>query len=789
MTIAKAFRLLLVFAAILIVAWSFGDVAIRSFQDPKAGRDVMLRIVFWGDANERNIVQACVDAFEAANPRIKVQMIHADFGNFDAKLKTMMAAGTPPDLFYLRDTDIESFAKLKLIEPLEEYIARDPQPWFSDFYPVLLDAFRFDGKLVGNGTLYGLPKDFTTVGFYINLDLFRQAGVPVPRDGWTWEQFDDAARKITALERTASGEKIYGVFMNAWPAVLRNIIWSYGGDFFPRDAEGNYDFTRSALSEPPARAALEMIRRQRFDEKTSYNPTGQAREGGQEFFTGNIGIIGPEGRWRTPRYREITAFDFDFVPVPHLEGKPPVSAIFTVAWAISHDTPHKAESWELLKFLAGPEGQRLTGRLGLAIPSLKSVAESDDFLQPGTKPASTPLFLDLVSVGRIGLMPQLREFESFVAEETTAAISLGRKTVDQATADIERRWTSELASPLKRGEFQQVNWAPVIGTVAAVLSVLLGILIWRARAERLGSLDRAQERAGLLFISPWIIGFALLTLGPMVLSAVLAFTRWSAMTPVSRAEYVGVSNFTQLFKYDDTFGQSLWVTLYFVVLAVPLTQVAALAVAMLMNQAVKGIAIFRTIYFLPSVISGVALGTLWLALFNNDYGLLNRMLAVPLGWIGLTPPDWFGRDAEWFAIPAFVIMSLWGVGAGMVIYLAGLKNIPASLYEAARIDGTTPWQTFRNITLPMLSPLVFFNLVMGIIGSFQVFTQAFVMTGRGPGNATLFYVLNLYYQAFEFHNMGYASAMAWVLFAIILAVTLLVFRAARNLVYYEALKG
>ena len=207
-----------------------------------------------------------------------------------------------------------------------------------------------------------------------------------------------------------------------------------------------------------------------------------------------------------------------------------------------------------------------------------------------------------------------------------------------------------------------------------------------------------------------------------------------------------------------------------------------------MNNSVRGINLFRTIYFLPSVITGVAMGTLWLALFNNDFGLINEVLRVPFGWVGLSPPDWFGTSANWAAIPAFVIMSVWGVGGAMVIYLAGLKSIPTSLYEAGTIDGTGPWRKFWNITLPMLSPLVFFNLVMGIIGSFQVFTQAFVMTGRGPDDSTLFYVLNLYYQAFEAHNMGYASAMAWVLFVIILFFTLLVFRGSRRFVYYEGLR-
>jgi len=235
-----------------------------------------------------------------------------------------------------------------------------------------------------------------------------------------------------------------------------------------------------------------------------------------------------------------------------------------------------------------------------------------------------------------------------------------------------------------------------------------------------------------------------------------------------------------------------------VILAVPVTQIAALAVALLMNLRLRGITFFRTVYFVPSVISGAALAVLWLQIFNNDYGLFNAMLRPVLRVFHTIPPNWFGvdqtvnppvNDAARWAIPAFVIMGLWGVGGGMILYLAGLKGIPTSLYEAATIDGAGPARKLWNVTLPMLSPLIFYNVVMGIIGSFQVFTQAYIMTGPGPANATLFYVLNLYRQAFEFHNMGYASAMAWILFLIILALTIFVFRGSKKLVYYEGLKA
>ena len=789
LTLARALRLLLGLAAGLLVLWAFADVAVRVARGGP-DRPVELTILFWGDADEARIVDTVARAYERSHPRVSVRQIHADYGNYGAKLKTMMAAGTPPDLFYLLPEDLAEFADAKLIRPVTPMLDRASPPWFGDFYPQLLDAFRYDGSTVGGGPLYGLPKDFTTYGMHVNLDLFRRAGVPVPRDGWTWDQFADAARKITALNDVPGGNangRVYGAYLNGWASVLRAIVWNHGGDFFATGPDGSTDFARTALESPPTREALGMVRRLRLDERTVYNPTGIATEGGQEFFTGNIGVIGPEGRWKTPRYRSITDFDWDFVPVPTVDGVPAKSLISTVAWGMSTDCAHPDDAYDLMLYLCGPEGAKMTGELGLAIPPLRSVAESDAFLQPGKKPLGTPAYLAALDSGVAPQYPRDREFGAILDEELSASLVLGTKTIDEAAADVRARWKRQQSRPLSTTEFPAVRWTPIVLVGGAGLLATLGLLAWKARRETLGPLDRRTERAGFSFIAPWVLGFAALTLGPMVLSLVLSFTRWSAMGPLGSAEWVGGANYAELLGYDDTFVQSLKVTLYYVVLAVPLTQAAALGVALLMNREVPGIGIFRTIYFVPSVISGVALGVLWLALFNNDFGLINRLLGPPLGYVGLSPPDWFGTDAAVAAIPAFVIMSLWGVGGGMVIYLAGLKGIPRSLYEAATIDGSGPVRKFWNVTLPMLSPLVFFNLVMGLIGSFQVFTQAFVMTGRGPANATLFYVLNLYYQAFEFHHMGYASAMAWVLFVLILLVTGVTFRASRRLVYYEGL--
>jgi multiple sugar transport system permease protein len=220
----------------------------------------------------------------------------------------------------------------------------------------------------------------------------------------------------------------------------------------------------------------------------------------------------------------------------------------------------------------------------------------------------------------------------------------------------------------------------------------------------------------------------------------------------------------------------------------------ALGAAMLMNSKVRGIGFFRAAWYLPSVLAGVGIAVLWRWVFDGDHGLMNAglqpILDSPiLSWANLTAPEWFGADAAWFGPPAFALMSLWAVGGPMMIYLAGLQGIPQSLHEAAELDGAGRWAKFRHVTLPMLSPVIFFNTIMAVIGSFQVFTQAFVMTGGEPGDLTRFYVLYLYNQAFEFHEMGYASAMAWLLLIIILALTVIMMRGSKRFVHYESLSS
>jgi len=292
-------------------------------------------------------------------------------------------------------------------------------------------------------------------------------------------------------------------------------------------------------------------------------------------------------------------------------------------------------------------------------------------------------------------------------------------------------------------------------------------------------LARKEARDGYLFIAPWLIGFVLFVAGPMLGALVLAFMQWDLF---STPRFTGLTNFRQLAR-DPLVRISLWNTAFFTFISVPLNLMAALGTALLLNQRIRFQSWFRTFFYLPSIMPAVAMAVLWFWIFNPDIGLANSLLS----FLGLPRLQWIWSPTT--SKPSFILMGLWSVGNTMVIFLAGLQGISQTLYEVAEIDGANWWQKFRAVTLPMLSPVILFNLVLGIIGSFQVFTSAFLLTNGGPQNSTLFIVLYLYRLGFEQFRMGYASAVAWLLFVIILIFTLIQLRLSKSWVYYEGGEG
>ncbi len=300
---------------------------------------------------------------------------------------------------------------------------------------------------------------------------------------------------------------------------------------------------------------------------------------------------------------------------------------------------------------------------------------------------------------------------------------------------------------------------------------------------KISRMRRLEALSGYLFVSPWLIGFLMLTLGPMLFSLYLGFTHWNFHEPMSTMKFIGLGNYKQIFFHDPLFWKALYNTTFYSIFAIPTGILFALFLALLLNQKLHGIAVFRTIFYVPALVTGVATVVLWQWILNPEFGILNGLLKM----IGIHGPAWL-YDPVWTK-PALILMHLWGVGTTMLIFLAGLQNIPTHLYEVADLDGASGWQKFLHVTLPMLTPTMFFNLVMAIIGAFQVFTVVYILAGDGgPGDSLLFYVLYLYRKAFVEFQMGYASALAWVLFMILFGLTLLVFRSSSLWVYYEGEK-
>ena len=306
-------------------------------------------------------------------------------------------------------------------------------------------------------------------------------------------------------------------------------------------------------------------------------------------------------------------------------------------------------------------------------------------------------------------------------------------------------------------------------------------MVTRARPRPFLSQRQQEALAGWLFASPWMLGFLLFIAGPMVASVVLSLMRWDLLTP---AKFVGLRNYRKLLTDDPLVFQSLKVSSIYAFASVPLNITLALFLAVLLNQKIRLMSLYRSIYYLPSVVGGIAVAVMWRTILGTRFGLINGMLRS----IGVAGPSWLG-DADWVLV-SFVLMSLWGAGGSMLIYLGGLQGIPSALYEAAEVDGAGSWRRFIHITIPMMTPVIFFNAVMGIIGALQVFVGPFIMTGGGPHNSSLFLVLYLYRNAFQYFKMGYASALAWILFIYIMVLSALVVRSSGAWVHYEgSLKG
>ena len=488
-------------------------------------------------------------------------------------------------------------------------------------------------------------------------------------------------------------------------------------------------------------------------------------------------------------------------------------------WALAIPTTSKNQqaAWEFIRYMTSDRSYRIQmesdrqvaealGRVYLPpqypVPALNDFAFStfvkDNPEVPRRFQEAIRLYNDLLPVSRfrpITPVGQLLWNEHINAMEAALYARMSPKeALDRSNAIVQRGLDRMLAppagEPIKSWNFFYIAYAAILLAVGIIVYYWDTHLTFRKRLARrigLGSKGdaviegskggyfRTQWWGGFVCVAPWLIGFIVFGGGPMLFSLFISFCQYDILNP---ATFTGLENYKLMFTDDRLLPISLANTLY-MTLGVPLGMAASLAVALLLNQTIRGMAAWRTFFYLPAIVPMVAASILWIWILNPQGGAINLLLEG----LGISdPPRWL-QSAQW-SKPALIVMGLWGAGGGMIIWLAGLKGIPQSLYEAASVDGANTWQQFRHVTLPQLTPYIFFNLIMGLIGTFQIFGQAFIMTQGGPENSTLFYVYHLFNNAFRYGRMGYASAMAWVLFAIVLVLTVIQMKFAKRWVHY-----
>ncbi len=583
--------------------------------------------------------------------------------------------------------------------------------------------------------------------------------------------------------------------------------WQNGGQFMSPDGR------TCTLNDPRIVRALEWLT-DCYDALGGYDAVSameSSYQGGwlDPFLNGRVAmrIDGNYFLVTIGQYNRQMEFGVAPAPMPQAEldkGRQPISWLGGWVYAIPSSAHNKQAAWKFLKWMvsrdafllqenmrrdiAVSQGQlfvpQLSSRKSVDIEYYKQYVVGDPPL-PVRFASAYDVFLDLIPysyyrpvtpVGQLLWNEHRRATERALSHDASP-----QEALDRGTRVVQAQLDRVLAPP----PGSPVRWTVIL--VAYALALVLaaaGMVLYAFRRSRTRGYFRRQWYAGWAAAAPWMAGFVVFVGGPMLFSLIMSFTHYDV---INRATWAGVSNYKEL-GTDPLFYKSLCNTA-FMALGVPLGIVVGLALAMFLDAAVRGLSVYRTLFYLPAVVPAVAASILWLWVFHPTSGLLNSLMAVTglndhlRDWGFDVPLKWLQQES--LAKPALILMGLWSAGASMLIWLAGLKSIPEELYEAAAIDGAGRLRRFGHVTLPMLTPYIFFNLIMGTIGVFQVFTQAYVMTEGGPNDSTLFYAYNLFNQAFRYLRMGYASALAWVLFAIIMILTLIQIRTSRRWVHYE----
>ena len=492
-------------------------------------------------------------------------------------------------------------------------------------------------------------------------------------------------------------------------------------------------------------------------------------------------------------------FDWDIALFPAYKDGTKRYYSGSAGYGIFKTTKYPKEAWKLVQWLAGSQGMRKFAETGLAQPALMKMATSMPWI-PNFKSKESLLpplnrIITHEAVPYSWFEPDSMHWHSIslLINEYLSPIWNGAVSAKEGLGIANKEAQRFLDTQLDKEKLPHLNWWVAGGMGLLCLMVLIFWVFWPSKKTVPIVTRKKESQIAYLFLAPWILGFLAFTFGPMIISLLMSVSEWDMIQP---AKWYGLGNYKEAFLEDPRFWISLKVTFIYVSISIPLGLILSLGLASLLNLKVKGAAFYRTCFYLPSLASIVAACLIWRKIFQAESGLLNTLIYGSDGhgnFLGLAnflshfakpgeQIDWLGNEHT--ALASLILMSIWNVGAPTVVLLAGLQSIPRTYYEVVMLDGANPWNRLRKVTLPLLSPSLWFCLVTGAIGSFQIFTKAYVMTDGGPGNATRFFMLHLYNQAFSYLRMGYASALAWILFLVILGFTLLKLRL-NKLVYYE----
>jgi multiple sugar transport system permease protein len=709
------------------------------------------------------------------------------------KLMTAIAGGSPPDVINQDRFSIGGWAARDAFLPLDEFIERDKAAPDAirgeDYYSATWQEAVYRGKV------YAIPNSTDDRILYYNKDLLRAAGY-VNADGEvappkTWQELEEYALRLTKKGEHGTIERI-GFIPNYGNSWLYLYGWQNGGKFMSADG------LSCTLSHPRIVEALEWMTSlyDKLGGRAQVDAFTSTFQGGVQdpFLLGKVAmVIQTNGSIRTvARYKPDLNFAVTPAPVP--EGQPFTTWSGGFSYAIPRGAKNVELAWELIRWLSSEEAAVFMNRVQQRydkshgrpfVPGIwanrkineviyqKFVLENPDLndnlkrqFKVGLDMMPVSNFRPVTPVGQLLWDEQVRAIELATHHTYTPkeALDIGAKKVQE---ELDRLYGGK--------DYPLMNWGYALTIVGLGCLAGLGWIGFSVRQRGVKTIFKHESLAGYFFASPWIVGFLIFTLGPIIASIILSFCEYDILHP---AKFVGFDHYKRLISDDPIFWKSLWNTTYMVI-AIPLNMVVGLSIAMLLNTKVNGMSLYRTFFYLPAIVPLVAGSVLWIWVFNPQNGLLNSFLRM----IGVEGPLWL-QDVSW-SKPSLILMGLWGAGAGMIIWLAGLQGIPRHLYEAAEIDGAGWWAKTWYVTIPMLTPYLFFNLIMGVISTFQIFTQAYVMTSGGPVDSTLFYVYYLFNNAFQYFKMGYASAMAWILFIIILILTLIQLKLAPRWVHYE----